>query len=391
MFFEPLDLDEDDVSNVDQASEESADESSEDTRMVRRTNNNTLSKSWQNGFSCMEKHDGKSKSENPNWRTIDILQRIADVYDNLQDHWRLTAYRKAITTLKKQGSQIKTAKEAKSLPFIGQRLATKIEEIVLTNRLRRLDDATSDPDSQVLQLFMKIYGVGLKQATAWMDQGHRTLNDIIAHVSLTKNQKIGIEHFDDFQARIPREEMDRHDHYIRTFCKRIEPKLQFMIGGSYRRGAPSSGDIDFIVTASGMLLSTLHTIMLETIIPQLFSANYLKASLATTSHDTGSKWHGACALPRTTVWRRIDFLFVPWGELGSALIYFTGNDIFNRSVRLLASKKGMRLNQKGLWRDVMRSRGRQRINQGTLVESKDEKKIFEILGVPWRRPEERIC
>jgi DNA polymerase IV len=82
---------------------------------------------------------------------------------------------------------------------------------------------------------------------------------------------------------------------------------------------------------------------------------------------------------------------VPETELGAALIYFTGDDIFNRSMRLLSSKKHWRLNQRGLYKDVMRGPGRAKLNEGTLMEGANEKKIFEILGVPWRPPEQRIC
>ena len=35
--------------------------------------------------------------------------------------------------------------------------------------------------------------------------------------------------------------------------------------------------------------------------------------------------------------------------------------------------------------------GRVKLTDGTLVEGKDEKKIFAALGVPWRPPEHRIC
>lgn len=51
----------------------------------------------------------------------------------------------------------------------------------------------------------------------------------------------------------------------------------------------------------------------------------------------------------------------------------------------------MRLNQRGLFKDVLRGSNRERLCQGTLVEGKDEKKIFEALGVPFRPPEHRIC
>ncbi len=77
--------------------------------------------------------------------------------------------------------------------------------------------------------------------------------------------------------------------------------------------------------------------------------------------------------------------------MGAALLYFIKNDIFNRSMRLLASKKGMRLNQHALFKDVMRGSGRTKLNEGTAVEDQDEKRIFDILGVPWRPPEHRNC
>jgi DNA polymerase IV len=83
-------------------------------------------------------------------------------------------------------------------------------------------------------------------------------------------------------------------------------------------------------------------------------------------------------------------LFVPGAEFGAAMIYFTGNDIFNRSMRLLARKKGMCLNQRGLFKDVMRN-GQVKLNPGRLIEGRDERRIFEVLGVPWRPPEQRIC
>jgi DNA polymerase IV len=339
----------------------------------------------------MSKHDGASSSENPNARTIEILQEMANYYERHQDHWRFTAYRKAIGALRKQTGNITTAWEASKIPSIGERLADKIEEIVWTDRLRRLENTTSEPIDEAFQLFVKIYGVGLKQATQWIDQGYRTIADLVANASLTKNQKIGIEHFEDFQTRIPRHEMDCHDKYVRESCSNIDASVNFTIGGSYRRGAADSGDVDFVVTKPDCSIDMLRTIVLKTLIPQLFKMGYLKIGLATTDEESGSTWHGAAALPGDQVWRRIDFLLVPWQEIGAALIYFTGNDIFNRSIRLLAHKQGMCLNQRGLWKDVIRDRNRKKITQGVLVESKDERKIFEILGVPWRPPQHRIC
>ncbi|KAF2733165.1 hypothetical protein EJ04DRAFT_468829 [Polyplosphaeria fusca] len=345
----------------------------------------------QNAFQCMNPGTSLS-STTPNARTIQILEEMCKYYDQMQDQWRTLAYRKGITTLRKQPVKITTKEEAAALPFIGTRLAEKIEEIVLTDRLRKLDNTRGDPADKVLRLFLSIYGVGLSQANKWIQAGYFTLDDLAAKAKLTDNQKVGIAHYDDFAARIPRAEVEAHGAFVKDYLKKIDPGFEVTIMGSYRRGAKDSGDVDLIISKPGTSMSTMRAIVFGQLVSGLFAADFLKVSLATSHRlNDGSKWHGASCLPHSNTWRRLDLLLVPEEEMGAALLYFTGNDIFNRSMRLLASKKGMRLNQRGLYKDVIRSRNRERITEGTLVESRSEKRIFEILGVPWRAPAERIC
>ncbi|CAL8583292.1 hypothetical protein XPA_008919 [Xanthoria parietina] len=340
----------------------------------------------------MEKHTGTEDESNPNARTIEVLKQMMDYYDRTNEHWKTIAYRKAIAALKKRTRKITTKEEALAIPFIGSRLAGKIEEIVFTNRLRRLENTNFDSADIALQLFLKIYGVGHSQASLWINQGHRTLNDLLTKATLTTNQKIGIEHIDDFATRIPRDEVEHHGRIVRNAIHKEDPAIEITIGGSCRRGAPDSGDVDFIITKPDASMETLRTIILDTVIPSLFQHHYLRHALASsTARSDGSKWHGCATLPGSKIWHRIDFLLVPHAEMGAALIYFTGNDIFNRSIRLLASRKGMRLNQRGLWTDVLRGGKRERMTQGALLESRDERKIFGLLGVPWRPPEHRVC
>lgn len=352
----------------------------------------------QNTFQCMNPVGASSTDSSPNARTIDILEQMGKYYDQMQDQWRTLAYRKAVTTLRKQTVKISTAKEAAALPFIGSRIADKIEEIVLTDSLHRLDSTRNDPTDKALRLFLGVYGAGIVQANKWIKAGHRTLDDLFANAKLTDSQRVGIEHYRDFATRIPRVEVKAHGDYVRDALHRIDPGFQAIIMGSYRRAAKDSGDIDIIITKPGATLPILRDVVFHTLIPRLFKADFLKVKLATSSSsDNGTKWHGVSCLesvsylPSSTTWRRLDLLLVPEEEMGAALLYFTGNDIFNRSMRLLASKKGMRLNQRGLYKDVIRGRNREKLNAGTLVEGRDEKKIFEILGVPWREPTERIC
>jgi DNA polymerase IV len=347
----------------------------------------------QQSFSCMTGGTDETLSSNPNAHTISILKEMAEYYTRINDPWRPIAYRKAIATLRQQKTEITTAKEASKLLFIGQRLALKIEEIARTSRLRRLENAKIEPSDIIIQKFMGIYGVGFNQASKWFYAGYKTLEDLKTRAQLTDNQLLGIEHYDDFQTRIPRQEVTALGEIVKTAAFEIDPAVEIIIGGSYRRGATDSGDIDCIITKPNTECSSDIIGFLSKLVSHLRACNFLVAALAVPRSESGTKWHGCCVLPNSLkpIWRRIDLLLVPATELGAALIYFTGNDIFNRSIRLLASKKGMRLNQRGLYKDVMRGPGGVKITQGELVEGADEKKIFEALGVPWRPPEQRIC
>jgi len=144
-----------------------------------------------------------------------------------------------------------------------------------------------------------------------------------------------------------------------------------------------------MITKPDATAAQLMSLMVP-LVDSLYKHKFLTDTLATSHSDDGSKWHGVSKLP-TGLHRRLDLLFVPWKERGAALIYFTGNDVFNRSLRLLASKKGMGLNQRGLFKDTLRGPGRVKLARGTCIASESEEEIFRILGVPWRPPELRNC
>jgi DNA polymerase IV len=384
---QPLDSDDDEQA----ATSSSSDEGPKKKRMRRTAEQPCVIPGWQQSFTCMQKHDGNLAKNNPNARTISILEQMLEHYERTSDQWRTIAYRKAISALRRENVQIVSKDQALRIPCIGERLASKIEEIVWTNRLRRLEYAKLEANDRILQMFLNIYGVGFAQASKWIAQGHRSLDDLRKKVDLTKNQQIGVEHYEDFLQRIPRAEVEAHGEVVRKSIHKVDPSVHAIIAGSYRRGASNSGDIDLLITKPGSSLDEIRSLMIDTVIPELSQQGFLKTSLASSFRSDSTKWHGASALPGDKIWRRIDLLFVPWDEIGAALIYFTGNDIFNRSLRLLASKKGMCLNQRGLFEDVLRGPNRVKMNAGRLLEGHDEKRIFELLGVPWRPPEHRIC
>lgn len=188
----------------------------------------------QDKFQCMQKHTG-DRSETENSAVINILQQMAVYYGQMGDEWRIRAYRNAISSLRNHPVKVTTREQALALPNIGERLATKIEEIAFTNRLRRLDNAKAEPNDQVLQTFMGVYGAGLVQASRWVSEGYTTLDGLLQKAKLTQNQRIGIEHYTDFNSRIPREEVAEHGAVVRKALQEIDPAFEVIIGGSYRR------------------------------------------------------------------------------------------------------------------------------------------------------------
>jgi DNA polymerase IV len=378
----PLDDEDDEDESRPSSSESNVLEDSDDSerdrspiRAPKKTKYKKKGATNQQNFSCMHGGTGVAVESNLNGVTISILQEMADYYERTRDKWRSFSYRKAIGTMKKQ-----------------TRNATKIEEIAATNRLRRLDNVKLEPVDIILQKFTKIYGTDISTASKWIQAGLKTLDDLKTRGKLTKNQRIGLDHYEDFNTQIPREEVTALGEIVKKAADAIDPEVQAIIGGSYRRGAEMSGDVDFILTKPGTSSSYQLLPFLAELVNRLTKDGFLVAALAEPrSLGEGSKWHGACVLPGNPIWRRIDFLIVPESEFGAALIYFTGDDIFNRSMRNLSKMKGMRLNQRGLYKNVMRCSGGVKLTDGVLVEGADEREIFKILDVPWRPPEQRIC
>ena len=85
--------------------------------------------------------------------------------------------------------------------------------------------------------------------------------------------------------------------------------------------------------------------------------------------------------------RRLDIKVYPKEQYPFAVMYFTGSDYFNRSVRLYAQKQGFSLSDKEL-RPVVRARG-DKVHEGAGIECATERDIFVALGLPYRHPHER--
>ncbi|KAG6374231.1 hypothetical protein JVT61DRAFT_4890 [Boletus reticuloceps] len=349
------------------------------------------------GFACDLK--GHKPSVCVNQHIVDKLEELRELHkakSSEHDRWRAYSYGKCIPALRNYPKPIRSFSEARSIRGVGEKTALKIMEIINTGDLERIKYENTE-DVAATRIFQGIYGVGRHTAFAWFASGLRTLDDVRAgkcDLKLSTAQEIGLKFYDDINSRMPREEARRIFEMIQPMALAIDSNLFIEIMGSYRRGKADCGDIDILITRPTTDGKT-HQGVLRTLLERLHAAGIMTEDLAVPDDfsDLESVYRGLCKLPEPGAKRRrIDFLCVPWVNRGAALLYYTGDDIFNRAIRLKANKHGYSLNQRGLYAGVLRDPydRQKKVYEGHIVASETEEEIFNILGVPWQEPHERV-
>ncbi|KAF8326570.1 Nucleotidyltransferase [Cantharellus anzutake] len=307
---------------------------------------------------------------------------------------RCRQHEATIASIRRHPTRLKSGKEALKLRFVGQRMAEKIDDVIKTGNMRRLQYEESTESAIVTKLFMGIYGVGMTTARDWYSRGMRTLDDLSGshrRIVLTPAQQIGLKYYTDLAERMPRSEAKAIFDAIKAIAIGIDPSLELTIMGSYRRGQETCGDIDILLTRP-TIDGRSHSGVLRKLLPKLRAAGVLTEDLSYPSDldDEEAKYMGLCRLGHEGKMRRIDILTIPYHQRGAALIYFTGDDVFNRSLRLKARHDGYSLNQRGLFTGVTRDpKTKVKLSNGIIIASETEREIFNILKVPWQEPHQR--
>lgn len=313
--------------------------------------------------------------------------------------FKARAYGKVITQIRGLAA-VHTMEDVKEVEGIGEKIRAKLEEIFATGGLAAAERAKRAHHLEAYDAFLKVYGVGPAKARSLVDAirelgslGHEAgdagdagdsgLDSITALRAaaaadpklLTKAQQLGLQHYEDLLERIPRTEMNRHARVIATAAVACGIE-EHAIVGSYRRGAPTSGDID-------VLLKSDDPEDLQEFVEGLAEAGYIVGSLAFGE----KKFMGLCCVGAGgRPVRRLDVLLTPPAEFPFALLYFTGSDQFNIQMRKHALTRGYSLNEHGLTR----------VGMGGAVEVapatfESEGSIFAFLGLEWKTPAERAA
>lgn len=290
--------------------------------------------------------------------------------------FKARAYQTVITQLQQIPHPITSIEQLQHLKGVGDAIQKKIQEIMATGSLASAERAKEQYPIEALDAFQNIYGVGPAKAKELTEKGFRTIEDLRAAVQLIPSllndkQRIGLAYYEPLLQRIPRDEMDEHkdilEHYLPFHAE---------IVGSYRRQAPTSGDIDVLLRMPRGMLPAQAKQQLAQIVQHLTEVHYIVEVLALGEH----KCMAICRRDETSTPRRLDLLMVPEDQYGCALLYFTGSDRFNVAFRQHALQKGYTLNEKALT-------PLDGLPPTSLPEEKD---VFTILGLKYVEPQNRI-
>jgi DNA polymerase beta len=161
------------------------------------------------------------------------------------------------------------------------------------------------------------------------------------------------------------------------------------IVGSFRRGAATCGDVDVLVThpeyteekhqrrqTDGRLVAIVDRLKaLGYVVEQMGLGNF--------------KFSGVCRLasasrtPNPNEPRKLDIKLFPIESFPFALMHFTGSGEFNRQMRVAALARSMTLSEFGIC-----PVGETGV-KGDLIPCSTEQDIFDLVGVPYKAPNER--
>lgn len=321
------------------------------------------------------------------------FEKLRSIYkDALGDDRRSFSYNKALSVLEKIPFKIVSVDQVKGLPAIGKSMQEHIQEILQTGQLSKLDQFEKDEKIRTISLFGEVWGIGPATALKLYEKGHQTLEDLKKDDSLTPAQRIGLEFFDDIKRKIPRNEVQEMESLLQRVAQDILPGVQVVCGGSYRRGKAFCGDMDFVITHPD---GRSHKGFLPKFVKSLKDIDFMKEDLRFSIHSiegTNSgvdTYFGLCKYPGREQRHRIDFKVYPLVIYAFGLIAWTGNDVLNRRLRLLAEAKGYKLDDTGLFSVTRNSTGRKVAMASSSIQCKTEREVFDFLGFPWLEPHER--
>ena len=304
--------------------------------------------------------------------------------------YRLQNVKRILNTIKKLDFEIESASDVEDIPGLGKGTMRRINEILKIGKLSEIEQKFSDKKYQKIvdiQELTKIIGIGDKFAQKLVTDYKITSIDKLKEASdlhtieLSDQIILGLKYHNIVQGNIPRKEIVAVEKYLKIEAHKLDPQLELIICGSYRRGTPTSGDIDVLLYHTDIRTSKQikHPSYLESLIDSLTDDNFILDNL--TDKNYKIKYMGFSKYKQNPV-RRIDIRFIPFNSIHTAQLYFTGPAELNTEMRKQAIKRHMTLNEYGLYLEDTQTGLKQ-------LKVNSEADVFKLIGMEYLTPIER--
>ncbi len=313
-----------------------------------------------------------------NEKIAEIFYEMADILALEKVKWKPGAYIVAAQTLESLKQDVqdiylkKGIKGLEELPGIGEKLAQKIIQYIETEKIDEHERLKKTIPAGVYQM-MKIPGIGAKKAWIFFHElGIKNIDQLDQAVKKHKLRGVkgfkekteenilqGIEILKSEKEKMSLKEAEKLSNSIISQLKKLPSVQEAVPAGSLRRKKSKIRDLDIVIKSDS---------------PEKITNAFVKMSFV--SRVIGQGPSKATIISKDNT--QIDIRVFPDDEFGAGLLYFTGDKQHNIWLRKIAIRKGLKLNEYGLFQADKKIAG------------KTEEEIYKALGLKMHRPEDRI-
>jgi DNA polymerase (family X) len=302
-----------------------------------------------------------------------VLLEYADLLSILSDDpFKPRAYEKAARAVGGYSGDLAEMdlKAILAIPSVGKSIGEKIHEFLERGSIATLDELRAQIPPGVREM-IAVPGLGPKKAMIlYRDLGIAGIQDLQTAVEAGRladlkgfgarteeNIRRGLERLRQQGGRaLSSAAMDLAEHFLERLPDLV-PLQRIEYAGSLRRMAETIGDLDLLV-ASEDPVAVMDAFTSVGTVERVLAKGETKSSVIT---------RGGL---------QVDLRVVPLEAWGAAMIYFTGSKAHNIRIREMAVRKGLKLNEYGLFR----------AKSGRLVVARTEEEVYGKLGLPWIPP-----
>jgi DNA polymerase (family 10) len=305
-----------------------------------------------------------------------VLEEMGDIVDLLGDSpFKARAFHQAahvVDLLPAPVAELWRSGRLTEVPSIGARIADKIGELIETGSCAEHRELAARVPAGLIEL-LRLEGLGPRTvAAAWRTLGVGSVDDLEA--AIRDGRILGLPRFGKSRAQALLGAIERHRarrgrtqiHRALGLADSIIARLRTATGvlrveaaGSLRRRCETVGDLDILVGTRDP----------DPVMRAFTALDEVAAVLGQGPTRSAVRLHSGL---------QVDLRAVDPDCFGAALHYFTGSKAHNVALRGLAARRGLKINEYGVFDE-----------SGARLGGATEEQVFAAVGLPWIPPELR--